>query len=114
MLASLIEAGEGSLGGVEFDGTHEQQVAGLNELIASDDPEKTDTLLHLLNVEGLYIWSAGQQPPAILTLATVTNFKGLVRVWNKLLEIGADPNGVFEGQSVEMATVMQNSPVLYA
>lgn len=55
VLASIVDAGEGSLGGAEFDGTHEQQVAGLNELIASEDPEKTDTLQHLLNIEGLYI-----------------------------------------------------------
>ena len=112
-LAHLIDKGGGNLIGDEFEVTREQQVAGVNELIMSREIDKVDPLLNLLDVEGLFIWGVGQQPPAVLTLVSCSHFPGMVRVYAKLIDKGADITKKFEGRSAKSVAAQRDSPVLY-
>ena len=111
--AHLIDKGGRNLIGDEFEVTREQQVAGVNELIMSREIDKVDSLLNLLDVEGLFIWGVGQQPPAVLTLVSCSHFPGMVRVYAKLIDKGADITKKFEGRSAKSVAAQRDSPVLY-
>ena len=49
-LANFIHENAGSLGGAYLEHTHEAQVAGINELIRSDEPDKAESILSLLDL----------------------------------------------------------------
>ena len=94
-LANLIHVNAGSLGGAHLEHTHEAQVASINELIRSVEPDKDASLLKLLSIEGIYVWPKGVQPPPLLTLVKVPEFVGLVEVWKLLIGLDADPDEKF-------------------
>ena len=112
-LAELIHENEGSLGGAFLEHTHEAQVAGINELIRSDQPDKDKSLLAMLSVEGIYIWSKGDQPPPLLTLVKVPGFVGLPDVWMGLIELGADRDEEFRGETAAMVAEQTKSAVRF-
>ena len=98
-LANLIHENDGSLGSACLEHTHEMQVAGINELIRSGQPDKAKSLLSLLSTEGIYVWSKGEQPPPLLTLVKVPEFVGLPDVWKKLIDLGAETSEDYHGET---------------
>ena len=52
----------------------------------------------LLDTEGVRCHVEGQ-PPVMLTAVSVPPFVGLQRVWDKLLELGQDPDMKYKGLS---------------
>ena len=94
-----IHENDGSLGGACLEHTHEIQVAGINELIRSDEPSKAKSLLSLLSTEGIYVWSKGEQPPPLLTLVKVPEFVGLPDVWKRLVDLGAETSEDYHGET---------------
>ena len=79
-LSNLTDEKAGSLGGAFVEHAHKAQVAGTNELIRSDEPDKGESLLKLLSMEGIYVWSKVNEAPPLLTLVKVDEFVGLLNV----------------------------------
>ena len=73
-------------------------VRALNELLASDKEDKVELVLGLLETEGVRCHVEGQ-PPVMLTAVSVPVFVGLRRIWDKLLELGQDPDMKYKGLS---------------
>ena len=73
-------------------------VRALNELLASDKEDKAELVLDLLDTEGVRCHVQGQ-PPVMLTAVSVPTFVGLRRIWDKLLELGQDPDMKYKGLS---------------
>ena len=75
-------------------------VRALNELLASDKEDKAELVLGLLDTEGVrcHVVVEGQ-PPVMLTAVSVPVFVGLRRIWDKLLELGQDPDMKYKGLS---------------
>ena len=110
-LSKLIHVNAGSLGGAYLEHTQEAQAAGMNELIRSDMPDKGTSLLGLLSVEGIYVWAKGDQPPPLLTLVKVPEFVGLLDVWKRLIDLGADPTEEFQSETAAMVAEQTKSAV---
>ena len=93
-------------------------VRALNELLASDKEDKAELVLGLLDTEGVRCHVQGQ-PPVMLTAVSVPAFVGLQRIWDKLLELGQDPDMKYKGLSpndVAMRTTvaLRQSLAMYA
>ena len=73
-------------------------VRALNELLASDKEDKAELVLGLLDTEGVRCHVEGQ-PPVMLTAVSGPVFVGLRRIWDKLLELGQDPDMKYKGLS---------------
>ena len=81
------------------------------ELILSDELDKDKSLLALLSIEGIYVWSKGDQPPPLLTLVKVPEFVGLPDVWVRIIELGADRSEEFHGETAAMVAKQTRSAV---
>ena len=93
----------------------ELQVGAVNELIICARTDKVAQLLWLLEVEGVLLSASGTQPPPLLVLARLEpelHFNKMTQVWNKMIELGADPDEHFGGQSANAVALAMNSPVL--
>ena len=93
-LCDVIHEHGGSLGDEGCEQYEELQVGAVNELILCSRTDKVDLLLQLLDVEGVELRASGEQPPPLLALAKLDkalHFHGMSRVWQKLIEQGADP-----------------------
>ena len=93
----------------------ELQVGAVNELILCARTDKVAQLLSLLEVEGVELSASGKQPPPLLVLAGLErelHFNKMTQVWNKIIELGADPDEKFGGESANAVAHAMNSPVL--
>ena len=78
--------------------------------------DKVNLLLHLLDVEGVELQASGEQPPPLLVLAKLEkafHFPGMTRVWQKLIEQGADPAEKYGDESATAVAREMASPVLF-
>jgi hypothetical protein len=93
----------------------ELQVGAVNELIMCARTDKVEKLLQLLEVEGVHLSASGAQPPPLHVLAGLSSdmqFFKMSKVWSKMIELGADPDSKFGGESAHEVAVAMNSPVL--
>ena len=93
----------------------ELQVGAVNELIMCARTDKVSKLLQLLEVEGVQLSASGAQPPPLHVLAGLSRemqFNKMSKVWEKMIELGADPDSKFGGESAHEVAVAMNSPVL--
>ena len=73
-------------------------------------------MLQLLKVEGVELSASGMQPPPLLVLARLEkelHFLKMSRVWDAMIELGADPDEKFGGESANAVALAMNSPVLH-
>ena len=111
-LYALIEEHQGCLVGLADD-ADQVMVSALNEMITPEIEDKGDNLLALLDTEGIYIWGCGGLPPPMLTLVQVPAFKGVARVWEKMLIMGGDPNEEYAGTTPLQTAEIVKSPVIW-
>ena len=93
----------------------ELQVGAVNELILCARTDKVAQLLSLLEVEGVQLSASGAQPPPLHVLAGLSRemqFNKMSKVWEKMIELGADPDSKFGGESANEVALAMNSPVL--
>ena len=116
-LCDVIHEHGGSLGDEGCEQYEELQVGAVNELILCSRTDKVDLLLQLLDVEGVELRASGEQPPPLLVLAKLEkalHFPGMSRVWQKLIEQGADPDEKYGGDESAAAMAREMaSPVLF-
>eukprot|EP00966_Prymnesium_polylepis_P187184 4339180-Prymnesium_polylepis.1 len=101
-LCDVIHEHGGSLGDEGCEQYEELQVGAVNELILCVRTDKVDLLLQLLDVEGVELQATGVQPSPLLVLAKLEkafHFLGMTRVWQKLIEQGADPDEKYGDES---------------
>ena len=114
-LSVHIEEHGGSLADDGWWHYQELQVGAVNELIMCARTDKVEKLLQLLEVEGVHLSASGAQPPPLHVLAGLSSdmqFFKMSKVWSKMIELGADPDSKFGGESAHEVAVAMNSPVL--
>jgi hypothetical protein len=114
-LLEHIEEHHGSLADDGWWHYEELQVGAVNELILCARTDKVEKLLQRLEVEGVGLRASGKQPPPLLVLAGLEKelqFYKMSRVWDKMIELGADPDEKFGGESANAVAHAMNSPVL--
>ena len=69
--------------------------------------------MQLLKVEGIELGAEGAQPPPWLTLAKERPFRGMSSIWNAMIEMGADPQEEYQGETAHDVASKNMCPVLF-